>query len=215
MYRDKIRGLSSCGKIYHANDRGKLRICILVNGIETTFLTALSNGDLTIILLNIKKHDGENKSLIIGSVYMSYDPAELPPQQEVGKLVAHAKKSLELILELILECDANSHYLIWHSTNNSRRGGNLLEFVLDNKLHILNRRNKLTFVDSRRQEVIDITICLRGIVDLVTDCRVSNKPSGSDHRQVHYILQQIELKKIWARNPRNTDWENYRVDFKK
>ncbi|XP_018395989.1 PREDICTED: uncharacterized protein LOC108774392 [Cyphomyrmex costatus] len=79
-------------------------------------------------------------------------------------------------------------------------------------LMILNRGTVSTFMDCRRQEVLDITISTGGLADLVRDWRVSGEPSGSDHRQVRYDLRHM-VNKEWGRNPRTTNWEGYRMDL--
>jgi hypothetical protein len=50
-------------------------------------------------------------------------------------------------------------------------------------------------LDLWRQEVLDITLCTKGLASLVRDWRVSSKPSRSDHGQIHYALEQIQVEK--------------------
>jgi len=83
---------------------------------------------------------------------------------------------------------------------------------MDAGLTILNRGSEPTFLDCRRQEVIDITLCSIGMTDLVRNWRVSNEPSGSDHRQVRFNLEHEEEIK-WGRNPKHTNWTGYRLDL--
>jgi hypothetical protein len=80
-------------------------------------------------------------------------------------------------------------------------------------LQILNRGKEPTFLDSRRQEVLDITICTRGLAGLARDWRVASEPSGLDHRQIRYTLDQIQTEKKWGRNPRQTNWAGYKADL--
>jgi len=70
--------------------------------VKASLLTEFRNGDLTAILLNIKRHDGGNLDLVVGSVYMPYDSAEPPPQKEMKQLAAFVR---ERRLELLLGCD--------------------------------------------------------------------------------------------------------------
>ncbi|KMQ83050.1 reverse transcriptase [Lasius niger] len=128
------------------------------------------------------------------------------------ELVAYAK---ERGLDLLLGCDANSHHLVWGSTNINPRGESLFNFVMSAELHILNRRTEPTFLDSRRQEVLDITLCTEGVVDLVKGWRVSSEPSGSDHSQIRFALGHIQKEEKWGRNPRKINWENFRTDLKR
>ncbi|XP_029175237.1 uncharacterized protein LOC114943717 [Nylanderia fulva] len=82
------------------------------------------------------------------------------------------------------------------------------------ELYILNRGTEPTFLDSRRQEVIDITIRSGGILDLLRGWRVSDEPSESDHRQVRFTMEQVQSQGLWMRNPRKTNWRGYEEDLK-
>jgi hypothetical protein len=83
-------------------------------GVDATLLPLLSCGDLTAVQLRLKLMDGIYRDVIIGSAYMPYDSEDLPPQEEIKKLVAYAK---DKALELLLGCDANSHHEVWGSTD--------------------------------------------------------------------------------------------------
>ncbi|XP_032689122.1 uncharacterized protein LOC116852664 [Odontomachus brunneus] len=168
-----------------------------------------SNGDITVVQVRLNLDEGTHRDVLMGSVYMPYDAKNLPPQREVKELMKYAE---ERGLEVLLGCDANSHHVGWGSTGINPRGESLHEFVMDSKLIILNRGTELTFMDCRRREVIDLTLCTRGVADLVRDWRVSNEPSGSDHRQLRFALEHRE-KGNWGRNPRNTNWTSYRKDL--
>jgi hypothetical protein len=110
-------------------------------------------------------------------------------RKELKSLVAFAK---DKGLELLFGCDANSHHEMWGSTDINPRKESLLDFIMHTSLHIL---------DSRRQEVLDITLCTRGLEGLVRHWRVSSEPSGSDHRQICFTLDQIQIENKWGRNP--------------
>jgi hypothetical protein len=79
--------------------------------------------------------------------------------------------------------------------------------------HILNGGKEPTFLDSRRQEVSDITMFTRGLTGLAREWRVSSEPSESDHRQICCTLDQIQIEKKWGCNPRLTIWTSYRADL--
>jgi hypothetical protein len=38
-------------------------------------------------------------------------------------------------------------------------------------------------------------------------------PQGSDHRQIRYTLNQIQIEKKWGRNPRLINWTGYKADL--
>jgi hypothetical protein len=204
------RGLESCGKVLKANTADKTKTCIITKGVDATLLPQLSCGNLTAAQLRLKLVDGTHRNMIIGSAYMPYDSEDLPPQEEIKSLVVYAK---DKGLELFWGCDANPHHEVWGSTNINARGESLLDFIMHTRLHILNRGKEPTFLDSRRQEMLDITLCTRGLVGLVRDWKVFNESCGSDHRQIHFTLDQIQIEKKWGRNPGLTNWTGYKADL--
>ena len=66
---------------------------------------------------------------------------------------------------LIVGSDCNSHHEIWGSSDTNNRGENLLDFIFNSNLHILNKGNTHTFADARRQEVLDNTLASNDIFD--------------------------------------------------
>ncbi|XP_024874752.1 uncharacterized protein LOC112456449, partial [Temnothorax curvispinosus] len=184
LVKGHIKGLGGCGKLFKADNAERPRACIVAKGIDACLLPQFSDGDL---------------------VARNY-----PPQRNMIEIVAYAKKKG---LELLLGCDANSHHLVWGSSNINPRGESLLDFIISTNLQILNRGKEPTFLDSRRQEVIDITLGTRGVVDLVAGWRVSNEPSGSDHRQIRFDLVNLQKDEQWGRNSRKTNWEGFKTDL--
>lgn len=132
---------------------------------------------------------------------MLYDSRDPPPQKKLKDLIAYAE---ERRLELLLNCNANSHDIGGARISTlgmiNQERGRPSRFVMCAGLTILNRESELTFMDCRRQEVIDITVCTEGMTSLVGDWRVSDEPSGSDYRQIRYALKHTEDKK-WGHNP--------------
>jgi len=199
-----------CGTVFRACSNRKIRTCIAAKGLNITFLPQLSCEELTVVQTSINLEEGKTMDLLIGSVYMSYDFCDLSPQDNVKKLIAHVE---EAGLELLLGCDANSHHVSWRNSNINPRGENLHDFILDKVLIILNRGTEPTFMDTRRQEVIDIIICTKGVSELIGDWRVLDELSGSDHRQIRLTLrQQPTILRRW--NPRKTNWDGFRLDLK-
>jgi hypothetical protein len=55
-------------------------------------------------------------------------------------------------------------------------------------LEILNRGNERTFCNSRRVEVLDITLGTCELLERIKDWEVSSEPSLSDHRHIMFKL---------------------------
>ncbi|XP_020297157.1 uncharacterized protein LOC109861770 [Pseudomyrmex gracilis] len=210
IVKGAVKGLSGCSCLYKAHSDNRVRSCILVKGLNAIFLPQLSSEDLTVINVRVKLAEEKNMEVLIWSVYMSYDSTDPPLHEEVKNLVAYAEARE---FELLLVCDGNSHHVGWGGTDTNLRGESLHNYLMGTGLTILNRGNEPTFLDSRRQEVIDITICAERVAGLVNDWRVSDEPSGSDHRQIRLTLQQIQ-QISWVCNPQKTNWEGFRADLK-
>jgi hypothetical protein len=105
------------------------------------------------------------------------------------------------------------HHKEWGSTNCNGRGEALIDFLSSNNLEILNQGNEPTFCSGGRQELIDITLGSRGLLESITEWVVSSETSLSDHRHVLLILRG-SWPELLIRNPRGTDWGSFREDLR-
>jgi hypothetical protein len=99
--------------------------------------------------------DGGLREIVLGSAYLPYDDAVLPPPGDLERLVVVCRAGGA---HLIIGCNANAHHISWGSSDINKRGESLLYYIMANGLDIMNRGYRPTFVTSNRQEVIDITI---------------------------------------------------------
>jgi len=148
--------------------------------------------------------------IILGSAYLPYNDVEPPPPGELERLVTDCRADGA---HLIIGCDANSHHTSWGSTNINNRGESLFNYIIANGLDIMNRGNKLIFVTSNRQEVIDITIATVYVGKCMKDWHVTEEVSCSDHRYICFTVTGIDRSVEVYRNPRRTDWESFRTDL--
>jgi hypothetical protein len=81
-----------------------------------------------------------------------HDSDEPPPTKELWDIIdyCHSRKK-----QLIIECDANAHYILWGSTSTNPRGESFMKYLVSSNLNILNQGNEPTFVVRNRKEVID------------------------------------------------------------
>ena len=143
---------------------------------------------------------------------MPHDSHNSPPEQITKELIHHCERNG---LKLIIGTDCNSHNEIWGSTDNNSRGEELLEFIFSTNLHICNIGNEPTFVNVIRNEVIDITLATPQIVDNITNWKVCKNDMLSDHRAITFEVDfNIIVENRKYRNPRTTNWDNYRYNLK-
>jgi hypothetical protein len=155
--------------------------------------------------------EGVERRLVVCSAYLPYDSEDPPPSRELEELVMYCESER---IQMLVRCDSNAHHTAWGSTNCNGRGEALIEFLNSTNLEIFNRGKQPTFCTSVRQEVIDITLGLYGLLDSITDWEVSLEPSLSDHRHILFTLRD-SVPVLLTRNPRGTNWGSFREDLRK
>jgi ribonuclease HI len=112
-------------------------------------------------------------------------------------------------LPLIIGSDSNSHCTAWGSRETNKRGQELAEYLSTTDLQILNEGEEPTFVTSRSQQIIDITLANRMGAPLVSNWRVDDADSMSDHRYICFDVAVPKMGRVEYRNPKATDWIRY------
>lgn len=197
---NKICGLNNPGgKILFDASVASPRACIYMpTCIQASLLTQFCSRDLAVVRLpNSTEHA---QTVVLASVYMPGE--EAIPSKELADLTQHC---FENSWELIISADSNAHHPLWGSHQANNRGEQLIEFLMSTNLLIMNKGNDPTFINSRHQTCIDITLVSVGASELATNWHLSDEPSFSDHRRISYAIQtQTQPPQPW-RNPRKTD----------
>ena len=82
---------------------------------------------------------GCRRKIRFSSVYLPYEEPD-PPSAMMRDIVQHSAEERK---EIILGIDANTHQILWESTDINPRGESLLEYMVTTKLNILNKaRNR-------------------------------------------------------------------------
>lgn len=205
-----VRGGRVCGlktpgfKLMVATGGGSPRACILArNSLNIFFLSSFSDMDVTAASLELN-----GRSIWLASAYFP-NPGQIPPEKVSG-LIREAESRGH---QLVVCCDANAHHPIWGSTDTNERGETLLEFLLSTNLYICNRGSEPTFVTSRRQEVLDLTLVSDSLSDRIDDWKVLEEHSFSDHRYLEFSLRERGPVEVVSRNLKRTNWVKYRETF--
>lgn len=206
VYKNKVRNL--CLKnydLFYKNSQEAPRACILASkNLEAVFVEELSTKDCVAVMLNIKREGIPLKMLAV-SVYLPHD-SEVHPIPELLKAVDWAEgKSMHILIG----SDANSHHTIWGSSDVNNRGEDLLDYIMSSQLCVANKGNKPTFVTSRRQEVIDVTLCSAGLETMIKDWRVTDDVTLSDHMYIRFELDMDKPPDIYYRKPTLTNWSTF------
>ena len=129
-------------------------------------LHQFNSGDQSVIGTKTKN----GKIVILAATYMGHDSKEGPPPNILKALQKYCETKN---FSLIVGSDCNSHHEIWGSSDTNNRGENLLDFIFNSNLHILNKGNTHTSADARRQEVLDITLASN---DFLTKLKIGMFP---------------------------------------
>ena len=183
-HKGRVKNLNSNLKCFtgvNKNSETKPRACIILNSekILALKLNQFCNADQTAISI----HDPiTNTKLVIASTYMPGDSVDSPPPQITQDLIEFCQSKN---FNLLLGADANSHNLMWGSTNDNRRGEDLLEYIITTNLEIVNRGSTPTFVNAIRSEVLDITLASLQLIDRISNWAVADidmlSGSQTDH----------------------------------
>ena len=208
VVKSKVCGLNIAnGAVFSEPSATKPRTCIIIpKQINACLLSQFSTGDLTAVLVSCKDDNG-SEELVIASVYLPSDSEGRPPSVEMVDLINYCAKHKK---HLIIGCDANSHHPLWGSSDTNVRGIALAEYLSSTDLEILNKGCEPTFVTSRSQTVIDITLATPTISSKITEWHVSTEPTMSDHRYIKFNINSYKATPKAYRNPKLTDRQSFR-----
>jgi len=209
-YNMAIKGLKEVsGELIYSRSTQNSRSCILIKKVfQILPLMHHCSRDLTAVKITALS-GGRPREIILGSAYLPYDDVAPPPPEELERLVMGCRAQGT---HLIIGCDANSHHTSWGSTN-INRGESLFNYIMANRLDIMNRGNRPTFVTTNRQEVLDITIATFYAGNLTKDWHVTEAVSCSDYRYIQFTVRGTDHSVKTYRNPRRTDRESFRTDL--
>uniref|UniRef100_A0A6V7LXU7 Endonuclease/exonuclease/phosphatase domain-containing protein n=1 Tax=Bracon brevicornis TaxID=1563983 RepID=A0A6V7LXU7_9HYME len=205
----KIQGLNIKGNELRNDLNSPVpRACIVVKReLGAVRLNEFCPRDVVAAVIKLKLR-GRFRSVAICSAYLPSDSADPPPCRKLTELVEFCLANNTL---LVIGSDANAHHTIWGSSNTNKRGMAVLNFVTANNLEILNMGSRPTFVTSRSQDVIDVTLSEISLASLIVNWRLDEEYSLSDHRRILFELhlEETQVENKQSRNPRATNWDLY------
>ncbi|KAG5685143.1 hypothetical protein PVAND_014336 [Polypedilum vanderplanki] len=205
VFRGKVSGLGTSGTLHYVmSSELQARACVYTSSrINAVMLRQFSSRDFVAVRIRLGKNN-QIQDIVVCSAYLPYE--DMVPAPE---LRATTEYCINNGLQLVLGCDANSHHIIWGSSDTNTRGTKLMEFICELGLVILNRGNRPTFVNRLREEVIDLTLCSPGIEDLISGWHVSDEDSLSDHQTIRFRLKCEPNPEAQYRNIRRTNFQSY------
>lgn len=206
----RVLGISThtCKLIYD-NTVPMPRAALLVNNnINCIPITEYIKRDIVAAIIEVPTTKGKT-TIYVATANFPGDVDDIPPQ-EVADFISYCKGKNKAF---IIGCDANAHHTVWNSTGTNQRGESLLQFISQHDIDICNRGDSPTFINSIREEVLDLTLCSSIISENIKNWVVSDEISLSDHKHILFNYAANNLIKATYRNPRKTNWESYTSKF--
>ena len=145
------------------------------------------------------------KEVCVVSVYCDIN-LDFPPT--LFRLLGFAERRK---LEVVIGLDSNAHSPIWGSQDTNKRGEKLEEIIFNHRLAVLNKGTKPTFLTSRAQSVIDVTLATGSLLQEITDWKVSDADTLSDHRRLSFQIQISSPQPVkLVRKLAKGDWPLFR-----
>ena len=119
--------------------------------------------------------------MYIVSMYCDIKHHYLP--EEIYKLLRENPEA-----NVVIGMDSNAHSPMWGCKDTNKRGELVEEFIVLHNLMVCNQGAKPTFVTSRANSIIDLTLCSRGMVGGIKKWKVSEQHQFSDHRRILFQL---------------------------
>lgn len=173
-------------------------------------LTSFSDDLQTAVRLKIVLQNGNSLNAVLCSIY--FPDGNLPLNLEnCRKLVEYCS---EESLELIIGSYANSHHPFWSDKNIDNRGIEMVDFIQDNNLELLNRGTVSTYyierTDAIMESCIDLSIATKTISRHISNWRVSLQDSCSDHRYIFFGFSMEKIKPTYYVRKKATNYQKYR-----
>ena len=217
---DKIKGINSnAGNLYFEKGSSNVamqrrpRAGILVSKtVNSWFVHKYSDRDVCTVCLVLN-----NKEIYVSSVYMDGQIKSIPQKLiELTEFVNTNNKSL------IIGTDSNAHSTIYGNKITDERGEMIENYILSNKLVILNDGIIPTYVkeSTGAETFIDLTIITKDLVEQIKDWRVNPDCSFSDHKYIYFTLNTDKnmdqiMTSVQCLNIDKCDWSKFKKHFNK
>jgi hypothetical protein len=149
--------------------------------IYVLLINQISEEDIVVVETN---HG--NMNFIAVSTYLDIEN-EITEDLNKTENILHFAKGRGLLVEI----DSNARSKTWHNVLTDKRGRLLEEFIIGNRLHIINEESQLTTFESNKgNSNVDLTMADNKMVTLVKEWQCNEQESFSDHRIITFRIEK-------------------------
>ena len=182
VYQNQVAGISRKHRLF-ACGKGRKRAAIVVinKQIDALLISQLSEEDIVVVEII-----QGNLKFIAASIYLDIENEITMDLYKIENILQFAKGR-----GLIVAMDSNARSKTWHDVLTNKRGRILEEFVISNRIHIVNEDSNLTTFESNRgTSNIDLTIADNKMATLIKKWQCNDQESFSDHRIITFQLEK-------------------------
>jgi hypothetical protein len=161
--------------------------------LDAILLEQLSEADAVVAELTIN-----GVKLLLASMYFDIERQIEIDLAKIDNILQHANGK-----GVILTIDSNSRSTSWHDKTTNVRGKKLDDYLMSKHLYVMNEDSPdTTFRTRRGTSNIDLTIVTDHSLRMVTQWKISDQESSSDHNIIQYIIGQDDSNRE-NNNPQN------------
>ena len=196
--------------ILHFGGKNSRAALAVPKNLKTFFVKDISDRDTTAVLFE-EDSSCDNKPILLVSAYL-----DILDRRVISSGLANIGEfSLKNKIPVVLGIDSNAHSSLWGCGDNNHRGDILEEWILEQKLRVVNVGTTPTFVTIRASSIIDVTLVSDDMAAKITNWRVNKEYQFSDHRRLEFELDCNPCRKILTRNFKKGNWKLFRTILKR
>jgi hypothetical protein len=155
--------------------------------------TAIVLNPLKVKIMKLEKYTNDLQvwaQIIHNNNLLHVCSSYMPPSEPIEQTINNLNESIHEIIPkmLIISSDTNAKSKLWFSSINNRRGDEIIEFVTNNNLLIMNNSNTPTFQSSFGSSSIDLTIVNSNVHQLIDNWKIETIETNSDHSYITFEL---------------------------
>lgn len=206
VIKNRVLCLSSNYDVFYSGINGWPKSAILLRKsvFSAIGVNSYSNSDITLVNITLN-----NMKILLISAYMS-------PSADINISLNSIKEVVKQLKPkyYIIACDSNARSTQWFDNKINNRGLLMSDFVMENKLMIINNNRKTpTFQSHQGKSFIDLTIINENMSEYLNNWNILEIDSQSDHNYITFNLHATipETKYFLTKkfNTSNADWEGF------
>ncbi len=146
-------------------------------------------------------------------VYLCSSYLDITKSVNHPDLLACIKHCNRFRIPLIVGMDSNAHSPLWQCEEANARGSDLEEMILTLNMNVMNSGHRPTFVSSRAESIIDVTMVNASALALLDldNWRVDQSMTLSDHKYILFSIGNLMPVREKFRNLKKVNWDDFRM----